>query len=38
MNLPRFRPASELRILASRLLPSEALTLLLSLLPPESTP
>ena len=32
----RYRPASELRILASRLLPSEALTLLLSLLPPEN--
>ena len=30
------RPINELRILASRLLPSEALTLLLSLLPPEN--
>lgn len=30
------RPIAELRILASRLLPSEALTLLLSLLPPEN--
>jgi hypothetical protein len=30
------RPLAELRILASRLLPSEALTLLLSLLPPEN--
>ena len=30
------RPISDLRILVDRLLPSEALTLLLSLLPPEN--